>query len=503
MSALPEWRRTAFVCAVLALSMPATAAAQTFKIANWNIRSGKGIAGLTGPRLFDSDTANCTDPAQPLNAWGVGVPQAELRKLNGDPNVVALALEEAWHCAAPARVQEALGWSASLPDRNGTSIVARYGFAGPAIATQLDTSLNVNPKDTAWVVEVPVCVDARCARSALTFVAHWVGEEPSKDAQARQTVEVMASAREPHLLIGDLNAFDAEASNCPPPVPSTQLPMLRAAGYLDGWREVNGNAEGFTGMVNRAGCGVPNGNVFKRIDYGWSKDLLPVSMIRFAIAPIGADAPSDHYGIVVEYRLPDGTDPPVPTEIVLHAREAVSMVGHVKAVADPDAAGGARVYFTNLDLPKVATPIARPTTYIELTFTAAAETPYHLWIRGFALADCWCNDSAWVQFSDSVDAGGRARYRIGAADAAMYSIEQCLNCGVAGWGWNDNHWGVAGALGADLYFTIGGSHTIRIQPREDGLSLDQIVLSSSRYRFVAPGANKHDRTIVPSEPKDP
>jgi hypothetical protein len=502
MPALSEWRRTAYVCA-LALSIPATAPAQTFKIANWNIRSGKGIAGLTGPRLFDSDTANCTDSTKPLNAWGVGVPQAELQKLNGDPNVVALGLEEAWHCGAPARVQEALGWAAILPDRNGTSIVARYGFAGPATATQLDTSLNVNPRDSAWIIEVPVCVDAQCARSVLTFVAHWVGEEPGKDAQARQTVELMASTQEPHLLIGDLNAFDAEGSNCPPPVPSTQLPMLRAAGYLDAWRQVNGNAEGFTGMVNRSGCGVPNGNVFKRIDYGWSKGLSPVSMIRFGIVPIGADAPSDHYGIVVEYRLPGDTDPPAPTELVLYAREAVSAVGNVQVVADPDAAGGARVYFTNVGLPKVTTPVARPTTYIDLTFTADAGIPYHLWMRGSALADCWCNDSAWVQFSDAVDAGGRALYRIGAAEAAIYSIEQCLNCGVAGWGWSDNQWGVPGALGADLYFATSGSHTIRIQPREDGLSLDQIVLSSSRYRLVAPGSNKRDRTILTREPKNP
>ena len=57
--------------------------------------------------------------------------------------------------------------------------------------------------------------------------------------------------------------------------------------------------------------------------------------------------------------------------------------------------------------------------------------------------------------------------------------------------------------GADLYFAASGSHTIRIQPREDGLSLDQIVLSSSRYRTLAPGANKHDRTILPKEPTEP
>jgi len=276
--------------------------------------------------------------------------------------------------------------------------------------------------------------------------------------------------------------------------------MLRAAGYLDAWRVVNGRAEGFTGMVNRSGCGVPNGNVFKRIDYGWSRNVEPVSMIRFGIAPVGADAPSDHYGIVVEYQRPDDTGDPAPAEIVLYAREAVSMTGDVRGVTDPEAAGGGRLYFVNAGVPKTAAASTHPVTFVDLTFTAAANTPYHLWMRGSALADCWCNDSAWVQFNDAVDAAGRAVNRIGTIEAVMYSVEQCLNCGVAGWGWSDNHWGQAGVLGPDLYFATTGSHTIRIQPREDGLSIDQIVLSSVRYRTLAPGASKHDRTIVPREP---
>ncbi len=53
-----------------------------------------------------------------------------------------------------------------------------------------------------------------------------------------------------------------------------------------------------------------------------------------------------------------------------------------------------------------------------------------------------------------------------------------------------------GALGANLEFATSGSHTIRIQTREDGLSIDQIVLSSSRYLAAPPGANKNDPTIV-------
>jgi hypothetical protein len=65
---------------------------------------------------------------------------------------------------------------------------------------------------------------------------------------------------------------------------------------------------------------------------------------------------------------------------------------------------------------------------------------------------------------------------------------------VAGWGWQDN--GYAGT-GADIYFAATGSHTIRIQVREDGLGIDQIVLSPATYLTAPPGALKNDGTIVP------
>ena len=47
-----------------------------------------------------------------------------------------------------------------------------------------------------------------------------------------------------------------------------------------------------------------------------------------------------------------------------------------------------------------------------------------------------------------------------------------------------------------MYFAASGTQTIRIQVREDGLSLDQIVLSADRYLTVAPGATKNDVTIL-------
>ena len=50
---------------------------------------------------------------------------------------------------------------------------------------------------------------------------------------------------------------------------------------------------------------------------------------------------------------------------------------------------------------------------------------------------------------------------------------------------------------APVYFATTGPQTIRIQVREDGLALDQIVLSSDRYLTTSPGAFKNDTTILP------
>jgi hypothetical protein len=67
---------------------------------------------------------------------------------------------------------------------------------------------------------------------------------------------------------------------------------------------------------------------------------------------------------------------------------------------------------------------------------------------------------------------------------------------MSGWGWQDNGYGY-GVLGPQLYFAKPGSHTIRVQTREDGLAIDQIVLSSGRFLQAAPGAVRDDATMLP------
>jgi hypothetical protein len=575
-----------------------TAGAETFKVAYWNIKSGKGQVALPGNPITFVDTSNCTDPTQPLNAWGTGLVPQELAKLAADPRIVALGLGEAWLCGSPQRVRTALGWAASVSDRNGVSIVARYGFAGPEEWKQLDTSRAANPMDTKWVVRTRVCLDPACSNSVEMFTAHWGGGGSEVlDTQALETVTFMSGipAGQPHILIGDLNTYETSTGCASLPL-SSPLAFLRGGNYTDAWYYLNGSAEGYTGMTNRAGCGSPIGYAFKRIDYAWSKNILPVSMQRFGMVPPGEGAPSDHYGIIVEYpapgsgALPDTTPPtasiaspsasaslsgaasvvaaawddravvrvdflldgaplgsayaapyqvawntaqcangshslqavaydaagnagpsstitidvynappppppPLPSEIVMHAARTAVLAGAWRTVADAAAASGARVWHPNAGAPKLNTPLASPINYFEITFEAQAGVPYRLWLRAHAEANYWGNDSVFVQFSGSVTASGGAANRIGTTGAIPYVLEDCSGCNVSGWGWQDNGYGI-GVLGPLVYFAQSGLQTMRVQGREDGISIDQIVLSPWLYLSTAPGAVRNDATIL-------
>jgi Big-like domain-containing protein len=583
---------------------PVSAVAQTtptFKVAWYNIQSGKGEPAMTGHTSTFADTTNCTDTTQPLNAWGVGKIQKELiDKVGNDPKMVAFGLAEAWFCGTEGNVQKLLGWKAKAGNQNGVTMVAKYGFAGPQEWVQLDTSLNPNPVDTMWVLRVPVCLDAACSQSINIFASHWYSSGTNKltsyDKQAAQTVAFLqrAGGSTPHILIGDLNVWDGTAPVCNGENPTNiGLQRLRDAGYLDAWPLLHGTAEGFTGMTNRVGCGSPEGYVYKRPDYTWSPSTFrPVSISRFGVVPAGDEAPSDHYGLITEFPFPgpaaiadqvspavslmspsegqtftggsltisasasddigvtrvdfvedgvttasltsapyqkssnlasiDGnhtiearafdaagnvasdlrhisvaTSPPVVSatgEIVLYAKNASTVVGNWKVVPDSQAAGGARMWNPDAGAAKLTTPIATPANYFELTFNADAGRAYRIWIRGRADADYWGNDSVWVQFSGAVTATGAPAYRIGTTEGTWLGIEDCSGCGVLGWGWNDNGYGV---LGPVISFAAAGTHTIRIQQREDGISLDQIVLSPQLYLTNAPGAAKQDGTILP------
>lgn len=181
-------------------------------------------------------------------------------------------------------------------------------------------------------------------------------------------------------------------------------------------------------------------------------------------------------------------------DIVLFAKNAAPVTGAWSQVADTTAASGTRVATVDVGAPKLSTPAAAPGSYFEIPFTAEAGRAYRLWIRARAENDSWQNDSVFVQFSGSVDANGASTFRIGTDNATVVSLEECSGCGEQGWGWNDNAYA---AFAEPIYFATSGPQTIRISRREDGIMIDQVVLSAEKYFSAAPGSLKNDSTIVP------
>jgi len=169
-----------------------------------------------------------------------------------------------------------------------------------------------------------------------------------------------------------------------------------------------------------------------------------------------------------------------------------------RKVSDATAAGGQRLWNPNHNAAKILTASASPASYVEFTFNAVAGQPYRLWIRGRGENDAWANDSAFVQFSGAVNASGAALYRIGTTAAAGYNLENCNGCGLAVWGWQDLAYGL-NVNPAPIYFAKTGVQRLRIQAREDGLAIDQILLSPNRFLQTAPGKLKNDTTIYPRQ----
>ncbi len=169
-----------------------------------------------------------------------------------------------------------------------------------------------------------------------------------------------------------------------------------------------------------------------------------------------------------------------------------------KKISDAGAAGGQRLSNPNHNAAKVATASASPASYAQFTFNAVAGKPYRLWIRGRADGNDYNNDSVFIQFSGAVNASNAPIYRIGTASATTYILENCNGCGLSLWGWQDNAYGL-NVSSAPIFFARTGPQTIRVQQREDGLSIDQILLSPVKFRTTAPGAVKNDKTIYPRQ----
>lgn len=262
-----------------------------------------------------------------------------------------------------------------------------------------------------------------------------------------------------------------------------------------GWED-NGWGTGVSGpAISFAASGPQTIRIQTRED-GLSIDQIVLSSNQYASSSPGA---AQNDTTILPATSGGTTPPPSASEIVLHAASNATLAGAWSIEDDATAAGGRRLYNPDAGAAKITTPLASPASHVELAFDAEAGRPYRLWIRGRAERDHYANDSVHVQFSGSVDRAGAAVYRIGSAEATAFNLEACSGCGLSGWGWEDNGWG-SGVLGPEIYFATTGPQRLRIQPREDGLSIDQIVLSPGRYLTTPPGAARNDSTILPPSP---
>jgi endonuclease/exonuclease/phosphatase family metal-dependent hydrolase len=183
------------------------------------------------------------------------------------------------------------------------------------------------------------------------------------------------------------------------------------------------------------------------------------------------------------------------SDVVLYASDVTNIQGNWAKWSGSDAAGGQYMASVDYGWSTLNNPLPSPNDYFEASFNADAGTPYHVWLRLRAGANSKWNDSVWVQFSDALDPNGSGIYQIGSGSALLVNLEPCDNCGDSNWGWQDGAYWLSQVT--TLRFASSGSHTIRVQTREDGVQIDQMVLSPSNYLYSSPGQNSGDSTILP------
>jgi hypothetical protein len=202
-------------------------------------------------------------------------------------------------------------------------------------------------------------------------------------------------------------------------------------------------------------------------------------------------------GAIWSFTTASGGAPP-PSDIVIYANDvaAADIHGAWSQVADATAAAGIKLSNVDAGVAALTAPLASPTHYFDASFNAVSGQQYRAWLRMRATGNSKFNDSIFVQYSDSTNAGGSAVYRIGTTGGLLVNLATDAGAtSLQGWGWQRNAYWLSDT--GDVWFQNSGMHTIRVQVREDGVEIDQIVISPSTYASNSPGTVSNDTTIVP------
>jgi hypothetical protein len=324
-------------------------------------------------------------------------------------------------------------------------------------------------------------------------------------------------ARQIHLMFRDAIVADVDGDSLPDVVLST---ATYAAMVLFNRGSVGANLPPIADVGRditipyQAQSGAPGVSVSGERSYDPNLDPLTYQWIDASGTQLGTSVTFDITGfspgihvltlIVRDDRGGEARDSVTVTvtgsgEIVAYV-DTASYHGAWTERVDPTAAAGIAAWDPNAGASKLNAPLANPVDYVEVAVHPDPALTYKLWLRLKAEINNWANDSVFVQFDGAVDAAGQPIYQIGSTSALSVNLEECLNCGVSGWGWRDDAWGAKGVVGTAVFrfSQLGGGVTrIRIQRREDGAMVDQVVLSSSTYKAARPGSANNDTLILP------
>jgi hypothetical protein len=210
-----------------------------------------------------------------------------------------------------------------------------------------------------------------------------------------------------------------------------------------------------------------------------------------------SNGPSTAVGNLNYFRIVSGSGggpAPAGGNIVLYPSDVTNIVGNWARIGSTSGAGGLKMQSADAGTDVTDGALAAPGDYFEAQFVPEANRQYRVWLRLRAAGDSKFNDSVWVQFSGAVDSGGSPLWRTGTGSGLLVNLEACGGCGSSQWGWTGGAWWVTDR--AIVSFAATATQTIRIQNREDGVDIDQIVLSPTTYFDQAPGITVNDTTIV-------
>src|SRR5579864_4989375 len=184
------------------------------------------------------------------------------------------------------------------------------------------------------------------------------------------------------------------------------------------------------------------------------------------------------------------------SDIVVYASDipASAIHGIWAFASDPTSPNGTKLSTPATGQSNMATPLASPIDFVDVTLSANAGTPYTFWARLEAFNNSKSSDSVWVQFSDAL-VNGSAMYPVNTTSALLVKLATDSTASSdINWGWvNSAYWLTQPAT---VTFATSGVHTVRVQVRGAGVRFDQIVLSPSTYLTAAPGIRTNDSTIV-------